>query len=116
VPRIMLVEDDEAISEALSDLLREEGYEVTEVNSPTLALELLKFAPPDAIMSDVLMPGIDGVDFYQVLQSDPALRTLPFVIMTASPKRADLPSVPIVEKPFDLAALVKLLRELTALG
>jgi CheY-like chemotaxis protein len=84
-PRILIVEDDEAIGESLSDLLTESGYAVDCVSNGRQALELLRSggSPPALILLDLTMPVMDGFQFCAARSEDAALRDVPIVIMSA---------------------------------
>ncbi|MFW6202038.1 MAG: sigma-54-dependent transcriptional regulator [Gemmatimonadota bacterium] len=80
-PKILLVDDETSILETLEILLRGEGFEVEVANSGREALERLPEAAPDAIVADIRMPGISGLDLLsEVRERDPEL---PVVLMTA---------------------------------
>jgi CheY-like chemotaxis protein len=84
-PRILLVEDDDAVRESLSELLRDEGFEVVTARNGREALEHLRAGRrPTAILLDLMMPVMDGWDFRQHQLRDPALRDIPVVVVTAT--------------------------------
>ncbi|WP_423787659.1 response regulator, partial [Klebsiella pneumoniae] len=59
---ILVVDDDSASLALLTDMLREEGYEVRPANSARLALASIAAWPPQLILSDIRMPEIDGFE------------------------------------------------------
>ena len=61
--RILVVDDNPANLRLLTDLLTESGYQVHPASSGKLALRFIQSTPPDLILLDILMPGMDG---YQV--------------------------------------------------
>jgi CheY-like chemotaxis protein len=61
-PRILLVEDDETLRTALAQLLSHAGYEVLDAANGLGALRLLSLQPVDLIVTDMLMPEMDGVE------------------------------------------------------
>jgi signal transduction histidine kinase len=83
--RILLVEDDTAICASLSELLGEEGYDVTNCGDGRTALEVLRDAPipPDLILLDLMMPVMDGWEFRTRQRKDPALADIPVVVVSA---------------------------------
>lgn len=107
---VMLVDDDEGIRCALGETLREEGFVVVEADSARTALDLASDARPNVILCDVCMPDADGLDFIRTLRDDPALRTVPVLLITASPLRAASASVPVLPKPFKLDELLAAIR------
>lgn len=87
--RIMVIEDMPDNLLVLQDTLESEGYAVVPVMDGEAAMELLKKDPGqvDLILSDVMMPGLNGIDLCRCLRHDPTLAHLPIVLITA--KRLD---------------------------
>ena len=73
-PRILIVDDDPGTLASLSRAFALEGYEALTAASGARALERLPSEPVDAILSDVVMPGMDGLEFLARLQRDGARR------------------------------------------
>ena len=83
--RVLVVEDDPAICSALSEALREEGFDVLSAANGLAALDQLRAGPPpSAIVLDLMMPVMDGWDFRSVQLQDPGLRDIPVVVVTAA--------------------------------
>ena len=80
---ILLVDDDPKTLEWLQETLRSAGYETQAVRSGTRALEVLANKVVSAILLDLLMPGMDGFQVIRHVRSEPALRDLPILVMTA---------------------------------
>jgi len=79
--RILVVDDEESMCQYLSILLGKEGYEVETANSGAAALRQLEAAPCDVVMTDIQMPGMDGIQLLKGVRAvDPEM---PVVIMTA---------------------------------
>jgi len=81
--RVLLVDDDPNFGRVVRELLERNGYAVTVVNSGTACLEASRREPPDLIILDILMPGMDGYDVCQELRNDAGLCGIPVVILTA---------------------------------
>src|SRR5262245_20213010 len=81
--KILLVEDDEAFRTLLLVALEREGYTVREAAHGRAALELIEREPPDLIISDLDMPGLDGHALCQRVRANPRLARIPFVILSA---------------------------------
>src|SRR3990167_7830511 len=78
-PTILIVDDEKSILEALSDTLRDDGYEVINASSGEEALTLVKEQPPELILLDVWMsPGIDGLETLKAIKE---IAQEPIVIM-----------------------------------
>ncbi len=79
--RILVVDDEQSMTQFLGIVLRKEGYEVTTCSNGREALEKVKSENPDVVITDIKMPGMDGIQLLQgVKRHDPSL---PVVIMTA---------------------------------
>jgi CheY-like chemotaxis protein len=86
---ILVVEDDQALREGLSDALLLEGYRVESAENGQTALRILKKGVrPCLILLDLMMPVMDGWTFRQELLKDPALSDIPVVVMTAASMQA----------------------------
>src|SRR5690242_19801532 len=104
-PKILVVEDDEALGQALQLAFSAEGLEIRVIGNAEGALVLLRGEPYDALITDKNLPGMSGVDLLRVISVEqPNLRTF---MMTAYPS-ADaametlaLGVVGFIEKPFD---------------
>ena len=81
--RILVVDDQRANVEMLSELLRSRGYDVTGVHDAETALEKIGQQGFDLVISDIRMPGMDGFEFTQRLREEPATELLPVVLVTS---------------------------------
>jgi CheY-like chemotaxis protein len=82
-PRVLVVDDDPASRDLLGRFLLKEGFRVITASSGAEGLRLARSLHPDAITLDVMMPGMDGWTVVRHLSADPALRTIPIVVITA---------------------------------
>ena len=80
---ILVVDDEEANREFFISVLRAEGYCAIAVASARDALGLLACVTPDLLLVDVMMPGMDGLDFCRLLKAEEATRLIPLVLVTA---------------------------------
>ncbi len=80
--RILVVDDDPAIVWFFAGLLREEGAEVAEAEDGIVALEAARNRRPDLIISDIVMPELDGFGLCRELQRDPALADVPVILLS----------------------------------
>ncbi len=111
-PMLLAVDDSRLVREIIRDYFAREGFDITEAADGASALESLRALPaPDAIVADVLMPGMDGWELYREVRSNPATADVPFVFLTVEadpPKRVQalrLGADDYVVKPFDVAEL-----------
>lgn len=89
--RVMLVEDEEDFSSLTSEQLRRRGFHVTVMESGEQALAHCAAHPPDAVILDVLLPGINGLEVLKRLKSNPATEGIPVLVCSIS--AADRPQV-----------------------
>ncbi|MFX0101671.1 MAG: response regulator [Candidatus Hodarchaeota archaeon] len=84
-PLIMIVEDNKAIIENMKLMLELNEYEVITAEDGISALHLLKREEkiPHVIVSDIMMPNMDGLDFFETLAKDGRLKSIPFIIVSA---------------------------------
>jgi CheY-like chemotaxis protein len=113
--RVLLVDDDPSIRLLCSLNLRAAGFEVTEAADGQLGLEQATLQPPDLVLSDLRMPGLDGFALAEMLRRDEATRAVPIVFLSGESGVVErmrayaLGVAGFVTKPFDPVALVALL-------
>jgi DNA-binding response OmpR family regulator len=81
--RIVAVDDDPAIREALEAVLSQAGFEVETLAAPDTLAQVLDARPADALILDLAMPGVDGLDVCRRLRGTPAWNALPILVLTA---------------------------------
>lgn len=105
-----MIDDEPTIRENLGQLLGDEGYMVDLAVDGETALDRVHATRPDAILLDLLMPGMNGRQFLQALRDDPAYTNVPVLIMTAvhglEVNLATLGASEVVEKPFNVEELL----------
>jgi two-component system, sensor histidine kinase and response regulator len=89
-PTILVVEDDPSMLEIISFLLEDEGYSVVQAHNGQGGLATLEDTRPNLIISDVMMPGMDGFDFYERVRARGDWAQIPFVFLTAKGQRTDV--------------------------
>ncbi|WP_413199006.1 sensor histidine kinase [Nostoc piscinale] len=82
-PTVLIVDDNSANLGVLSDALDQAGLEVMVAKSGKVALERVKYALPDLILLDVMMPEIDGFETCRLLKANPKTKDIPVIFMTA---------------------------------
>jgi two-component system cell cycle response regulator DivK len=116
LPRVLLVEDAPFLRYAFGRLLRLNGFEVLETTDGREALECVKDFQPDLIVTDLMMPVMDGVELIRRLRADPSTADLPILAITAdaselTERRArQAGAADFLTKPVDLPALLDRLR------
>jgi CheY-like chemotaxis protein len=81
--KILLVDDQADLLKIGSLYLEEMGYDVTTTTSPHDVLHILKSETPDLIISDLIMPKMDGLELYKKIRNDKSLPFIPFIILTS---------------------------------
>ncbi len=111
-PIIMIVDDEDAITSSLSYCLQKEGYEVLVAYNGADAIKMVVNRVPDLIISDIMMPEVDGFEFCRRIRDYYKTRTIPFIFLTAKTTDRDkveavrLGGDDYVTKPFDLQELI----------
>ncbi|RYZ38942.1 MAG: response regulator [Myxococcaceae bacterium] len=111
---VLVVDDEQGILEALADLLREEGYRVLTASHGKEALERMAEVKPDLVLTDWMMPVLDGPALIERIQKDPELRHIAVLGMSAvdtNGLRRQHPGMEFLQKPFDIRALMKQVRK-----
>jgi two-component system response regulator RegX3 len=113
VTRILVVEDEESISDALSFMLRKEGYEVGVADDGLAALEAFERHGADLVLLDLMLPGLSGTEVCRRLRS---VSAVPIIMVTAKDAEIDkvvgleLGADDYVTKPFSTRELVARIR------
>ena len=115
--RVLVVEDEESFSDALSYMLRKEGFEVDVAPSGPAALEEFDRSGADLVLLDLMLPGLPGTEVCRVLrQRSPAGARVPVIMLTAKDSEIDkvvgleLGADDYVTKPFSSRELVARIR------
>jgi CheY-like chemotaxis protein len=107
---IVVVEDNEAIAELIKDLLNAEPeYQAVAVHDGALALDVIRSVKASLILLDIGLPGIDGLQVYDMIKQDPVTADIPVIFVTADPdnhqfKKRDIKDY--IAKPFELDDLL----------
>ncbi len=83
-PKILVVDDDPMFTRLLSYSLKKENYECIISNSAEEALRIIRNITPDLIISDIMMPKVDGFEFRRLLLEDSNLKSIPFVFLSSN--------------------------------
>lgn len=101
----LVVEDDDAIGEAIAESLEDEGYRVARARNGIEALHLLDWGfRPAVMLVDLMMPHMNGGDFLEHVRADRRLASIPAIVVTASTER--LAGMAVLRKPVELRKLL----------
>jgi two-component system chemotaxis response regulator CheY len=122
-PRVVLIDDDEPTRHAMRGLLESVGYIVHEEGNGRDGLRAIRELRPDVVVTDILMPILDGCDLARTLRSDHETRHIPIVAATGERHRTELCErqlfAAVLCKPFpprDLLAVVDRVRDASRTG
>lgn len=119
---ILIVEDEEAIRDLIRINLSAAGFSCEEAEDGLQALAKAKAARPDLILLDWMLPGLDGLGVLRKLKADPALSTVPVLMVTAKSEENDvvlgleMGASDYVTKPFSNKVLIARIRALLRRG
>ena len=122
VAKILVVDDTPANVKLLVDVLTVSGYAASAATNGEDALTQIAASPPDLVLLDIMMPGIDGVEALGLLRAEPRTATLKVVAFTASVMAGDRSRVTqagfdgFVSKPINLKEFVATIARLTEAG
>ncbi len=106
VKTILVVDDEEAVVEFVSSLLEESDYRILRAYDGRSAFEMARNEHPDLVLSDIMMPIMDGLELCRQLRETPETAHIPIILMTAGRYRdGECPGATVLPKPFDLATL-----------
>jgi two-component system alkaline phosphatase synthesis response regulator PhoP len=109
---VLVVEDEQDISELIRYNLDREGFSVVETASGEEGIEAARKNRPDLVLLDLMLPGVDGLEVCRRLKGDPSTNTIPIIMVTARGEEADvvtgleLGADDYVTKPFSPRVLV----------
>jgi len=115
-PCILVVEDHEPLLNAIRMVLQRAGYTVLTATDGQKGLEVMERVRPDLIVADIMMPNMDGYEFYHAVRARPDGLTIPFIFLTARTTREDIlrgksmGAEDYLTKPFDPEELLVVVR------
>lgn len=112
-PRILVVDDEVIIALTVAQFLEDEGFVAIMAHDGQQALDLARRERPDAVITDYMMPRINGQELARTLRQDQDLAGVPIVLTSAMPpKQLDGEFTDVFTKPYQLSELVQAIRRL----
>lgn len=105
---VLVVDDEPQLLELLRTVFEDEGFDVLCAADGEVAWDLWQHRSPSIVITDVMMPALDGYGLLRRLQDALETPHPPVILMTAAPPRSGSVPVPLVGKPFDIVELVTL--------
>jgi len=110
--KILIVDDDDSLRKTLLTVFKLKGYEVLEAGNGRTALEIARQKLPDIIVSDVDLPGTDGIEALKTLRSHPSTAHIPVILITGQAQSQEREGMELgaddfIIKPFPVAALLR---------
>jgi len=87
--RVLIVDDDQRVLDLLEDMLKLEGYEVATAGDGAEGCELVHSFGPDVVLSDVVMPRVNGLELCRRVKQDPRTASIPVLLISGLRKADD---------------------------
>lgn len=115
-PLVVIVEDEPDTAEMFAELLRLEGFQVKKAYGGTAAIDLVSKEKPYAVLLDLMMPDVSGLEVLGYIRRDPRLENIPVIVVSGRPmpeeiqEDLDSSATVYVMKPIGVEALMKAIR------
>ncbi|MFC2092015.1 PleD family two-component system response regulator [Elusimicrobiota bacterium] len=116
--KILIIDDSPTVAITLQMHLEDDGYKIIKASDGLTGLKKIRATMPDLVISDLMLPGIDGYEVCKRTKDDPATCSIPFIFLTGKEycahshngtKRAEY----YITKPYDIDSLLKKIHEIT---
>ncbi len=111
--KILVADDEPDIVTLLVSILKSENYDVIEASDGEEALMVIKMSRPDAIILDIMMPKLDGMQVLRKVREDPEISSIPVIMLTAKASNEDILSGYkyganyYIPKPFEISDILE---------
>jgi CheY-like chemotaxis protein len=112
VRAVLIVEDEAPLRELLVDMVEDAGHRALQAIHGRQALALIEQERPDVVVSDVMMPVLNGAELCRILKAQPSTASIPVILLSAAGRAiADGAGADaFIDKPFDLTELEAVMR------
>lgn len=112
---VLVVDDEPAITALLSELLEIAGFDALTATNGRTALAIARREHPALVITDRLMPELDGIEFVRRLRASPVTNDIPVVLMSSTrPTHEQIGDIPFLPKPFDLDEVLAVISQYAA--
>lgn len=87
---IIVIEDEQEAAEMFAEMMRVSGFRVLKATSSAPGMQLIASEIPDAVVLDIMMPDISGLEVLRFMRSDPRLAHIPVIVVSAKSMPADI--------------------------
>jgi CheY-like chemotaxis protein len=114
---ILVIDDDMALQAVIEVALRNEGYQVVEASDGEEGLQMVRRVAPHLVLCDIMMPNMDGVEFFGHIKEILQTEGIPVIVMTALNRKPwfrelELEGAIILHKPFEINKLTEMVQML----
>jgi CheY-like chemotaxis protein len=113
--RVLLVDDDFAVLEITKLILEHEGFSVATASNGEDALAMAEAEPPDIVVTDFMMPLVNGAELARLMRASPSLAPIPIIMVSATARAEVGPmdglGITFIPKPVTLDALLRLIQQ-----
>jgi CheY-like chemotaxis protein len=88
--KVLIVEDEPSAADVFEEMMRFSGYQVVKIHNSSVAMSVIRTELPDAILLDVMMPDISGIEVLRYIRREPSLKHIPVVIVSARALPSDI--------------------------
>jgi two-component system alkaline phosphatase synthesis response regulator PhoP len=107
--RVLVIDDEDVILQLIEELLQDAGYEVMTATNGEEGLTCIQIARPDLIITDLMMPRLDGLGLCERIQTKPEWRIIPIILLSVvshQMAKSGCNWAAVIRKPFDVTQLI----------
>jgi len=87
---VLIIEDEADAAELFAEMMRVSGFRVQKTSSSAPALNMMTAEKPDVVLLDIMMPEVSGLDILRQIRNDPALASIPVIVVSAKSLPSDI--------------------------